>query len=490
MVSQEPNCLSERRLLSFQLALKMTKLLLILVLLCCVGLPDLAYAQQRHAGYRLRNEIIEHGPFIQIPGPNPLISPGESSDWDGAVVEAGNVIKDENTYYFYYHGATRDRNKWPRGGYRIGVASAPHPLGPWKKHDANPIIDLGPEGSWKGLHVACPAVIKEEGNKYYMWFGGMKDDSGEFGRWDIALATASNPLGPWTEYEGNPVVLEDFGFVGGVVKVDGKYMMYNVHPIGSESPDSGPIKLATAEKPEGPWRKYEGNPVIPGGEWGAWDDGGFSEAGMLYHDGVFHCFYSGVKWEKLESIGYAYSFDGYNFIKYSGNPVAPRENSPDTSAFAEIHTLYEPPFHYVYNTQRYYSRRGEYLGVQILVNQRPFSLRMPVLNIESLEAGKTTSLDDSPPISLGNITRLALTAECNYNNDAGKPIVVHVRSSYDGLNYDTTDLYSFANAIEPGRTARKTVELEPKVQFIKVLVENPLQSHSVSDVKIIATLGG
>ena len=30
---------------------------------------------------------------------------------------------------------------------------------------------------------------------------------------------------------------------------------------------------------------------------------------MLYHEGIFHTFYCGTKWEKFESIGYAYSFD-------------------------------------------------------------------------------------------------------------------------------------------------------------------------------------
>ena len=73
---------------------------------------------------------------------------------------------------------------------------------------------------------------------------------------------------------------------------------------------------------------------------------------------------------------------------------------------------------------------------------------------------------------------------------AREPIRVHVLSSYDGINYDTADLYTFANAIEPGGTARKTVELEPKVQFIKVTVENPDPAQNVSDVKIVATLGG
>ncbi len=469
----------------------MTALLFIgstLPLACLSGDP--AYAQDRKLLPQSRNELIEHGPFIQIPGPNPLVRPGGASDWDGAVVEAANIFKDGETYYFYYHGAPKDKEKWPRDGYRIGVASAPHPLGPWTKHDANPIIDLGPVGSWKGLHVACAAVIKEKGDKYYMWYGGMKEDTGEFGRWDIGLATASHPLGPWKQHESNPV-LEDFGFTGGVVKVGGKYHMYVVHQIGAASPDSGPICLATADRPEGPWTKYKDNPVIPAGEWGAWDDGGFSEAGMLYHDGVFHCFYSGVKWEKLESIGYAYSFDGRNFIKYSGNPIAPRETSPGDSAYAEVHALWEPPFHYVYNTMRYTAdTEPEYLGVQILTTQRPFSLRMPVLNIPSLGAAAVTTLADSPPLGLASISHLTLTAKCTYSAQAKKGIRIRVKSSPDNVNYDTTDFFTGTVACEPGQTVQQTFEVGAKVQFIKVLIENLDDKESINNVTITATLGG
>jgi len=424
-------------------------------------------------------QLEEEMKFIQIPGPNPILVPGDKSAWDGGVIETCYAFKDEETYYLYYHGTPGDEEKWPRTGYRVGVATAPHPLGPWTKYEGNPIIDLGPEGSWEDGWVACAAVLKEEGDKYYLWYSGNTH---------VGLAYASSPLGPWEKYEDNPV-LESFGYLGSVVKVDGKYRMYNEDPIGLNSPDQGPFALATAEKPEGPWEKYDGNPILPAGEWGAWDDGGYSEAGVMYHDGVYHTFYGGTKWRKLESIGYAYSLDGYDFIKHSGNPVAPRENNPDASAFAEVYAIWEPPFYYVYHTLRYISRGGEDLGVQILATETPFRLAMPVLSIDSLATHTGSELADCPPICLQRISDLAITAECNHHADSKGRLAVCVRASYDGINYDTEDLCSFEIHFGQEQRASKTVELDAKVMFIKVIVWNCDGEHDITDVKVTATLG-
>ena len=406
--------------------------------------------------------------LIQIPGPNPILVPGDVKAWDGGVLESCNVLKDGDTYYLYYHAQPGHRSGLSRG-YRLGVATASHPLGPWTKYDKNPI-----------LNRPCAAILKEEADKYYMWYSGR----------GVELAYADNPLGPWEKYEGNPVIRENFGgYVGGVVKVDGKYYMYNEYPVSDSSPDQGPFALAIAEKPEGPWEVYEGNPVLPAGDWGAWDDGGFSEAGVLYHDGVFHTFYGGTKWSKLESIGYAYSLDGYNFIKHSGNPVGPRENEPDVSAYAEVHALFQPPFYYVYHTLRYISRGGEDLGVQIFATEAPFRLAMPVLSMDFLDARRFSVLAACPPISFQRISDAALTVECTYHADAKAGLKAHVKASSDGINYDTEDLYTFDIPAAPGQRVSKTVEMDAKVMFIKVILENLDEAHDVTNVKVTATLG-
>lgn len=452
----------------------------------------------------LRTEGISNR-FIQIPGPNPILVPGNKKEWDGGVIEACNVFKDQNIYYLYYHGTPKDEKLWSPSGYRIGVATAFHPLGPWTKYEKNPIIDIGPKGSWEDCHAACAAIIKEKGDKYYMWYSGCKE--GEHPKWSIGFATASNPLGPWKKHEANPI-LEDFGYVGGVVKVKGKYYMYSEYPIDPQpsdkavitySPDEGPIALATAEKPEGPWTKYKGNPVISPDDWGSWDDGGFSEAGVMYHDGVFHIFYSGTKWRKLESIGYAYSHDGYNFTKYTNNPVALRERNPDASAFAETHAFWEPPFIYLFHTLRYISRGGMYnnekvvrdedIGVQILATATPFRLTMPVLYLSCLNPGAPTLLKDCVPISLQHISEFSLTIECTYHTEAKAGLKVYIKASYDGINYDTENLCTFDISFAQGKKITKTAELSSKVMFIKVLAKNLDKTQDITNLNITATLG-
>ena len=54
-------------------------------------------------------------------------------------IEACEIFREKDTYYWYYHATGKDKKLWPEA-YRIGVATAPAPLGPWKKYEKNLIL--------------------------------------------------------------------------------------------------------------------------------------------------------------------------------------------------------------------------------------------------------------------------------------------------------------------------------------------------------------
>jgi hypothetical protein len=425
--------------------------------------------------------------LIHIPGPNPILTPGASGDWDDGVIESCDVIKDHDTYYLYYHGTST------KTGYQVGVATAPHPLGSWTKHGSGPVLPVGPPGSWDARHAACACIVKEGVSSFSMVYSGHPDREG--GTWDIGLATADSPLGPWRKHEGNPV-LPDFGYAGGVVRMPDHWRLYAEHAIGSTGEDYGPLSLATAPTLAGPWTPYEGNPVLAQGGWGEWDDGGFSEAKVLRRGGLFHIFYGGAKLHprrivSQESIGYAWSTDGIAFAKHPLNPVAPREANPDAGAFAEVHAYFEPPFIYLYHTLRYNSRPGaEDLGVQVLATSRPFRLSMPVLRADMLPARSITDLDQCRPISLARATTCALSVEYTCAAEAQAGLRLHVRGSTDGLRYDTENLRTFDLPCRPGQTVRATFDFEPRAMFAKVCIGNLDHSQPARALRLDATLGG
>ena len=464
-----------------------------LKLLCSLALfSSVVYAQQPKT-----NKLAENGVFIQIPGPNPILKPGVLGSWDDNILEASDALEEYGTYYLYYHGskgAFYGNSGIGEGkGYQIGVATASHPLGPFTKYEKNPILEIGPAGGWEDRDLACAMVLKDGDKKYLMFYFGRRR-----GRDGMGLATSSHPLGPWTKYEGNPII-DDFGYTGGVVKVDDTYYLYAEYPISMRKPDYGPMALATAKKPEGPWTKYEGNPDMEVGQWGEWDGGGISEAEVLYHNGIFHMFYGGTPMydpRRQEDIGYAYSFDGFEWFKYGRNPVATRQDCPNIASFSEVHTVIKAPFIYLYHTQRYKKKDGkdypwmEDLGVQVLVTEKPFQLDMPLLSVDALPAGQTTPLADVPPVSLSHISRLAITAQCTYSKKARGRLRLHLVSSPDGITYDRLDFATLDMKVLPNCQVIKTFAVDPAVRFIKVLAENMDASEPLADLKITATLGG
>ena len=83
----------------------------------------------------------------------PVLEPGPEPDWDAGGVADPYVIRCGSTVYMYYLGQNR------RGVQRIGVARSADGVH-WQKSLENPVLDLGPPGSFDEHNLGEPAVFR------------------------------------------------------------------------------------------------------------------------------------------------------------------------------------------------------------------------------------------------------------------------------------------------------------------------------------------
>jgi len=113
-----------------------------------------------------------------------------------------------------------------------------------------------------------------------------------------------------------------------------------------------------------------------------------------------------------------------------------------------------------------------------------------VLDEAIVAAGATTVLADCISIDLsGGPDTLALTIEATYAALATLGIRIHVRASYDDVNWDTEDWDVWNPAFIVGPPIRQTRHYDTSPMYVRVLVENLDLAEDVTDVLVIATVG-
>ncbi|HKM80717.1 MAG TPA: hypothetical protein VJY15_07115 [Candidatus Acidoferrum sp.] len=243
----------------------------------------------------------------------PIIVPSIVPTGNELLLESGSVIYDPSTkqYYWYYH-------VFENGKYHISFASSSNIAGPWVAHDT-PIVEASGDG-WERDSVANAMLIAYNG-KFYMYYSG---DQGPY--WSVGYATADSAGGPWVK-QGE--ILPNFGYVNSVVYHNG-FHLYSEFPISRQTTDPGawdygPVSLAVASSPDGPWTQK--GIVLPIGQ--GWESGGTSGGSVFFLNGKYHMFYGATSdhFDSVhrllahESIGYAYSDDGVHFTRSIYNPI-------------------------------------------------------------------------------------------------------------------------------------------------------------------------
>ncbi len=197
----------------------------------------------------------------------------------------------------------------------VSVASG-DPLCTLTKYSGNPVLSVGPSGSWDDAHVWQPVVLKD-GEGYKMWYRG--NDGSNPGR--IGLATSADGI-DWTKHPGNPVISPTEAWEtnsiipGAVISNTGTYEMWYT---GYDSNWVGRIGYATS--PDGVnWTKYGGNPVLNVGASDSWEDEDVAGPAVLEDGGIYHMWYAA--YDGIASrIGHATSANGTSWTRDPANPV-------------------------------------------------------------------------------------------------------------------------------------------------------------------------
>jgi len=246
---------------------------------------------------------------------NPVMLAGTSEDWDKVLVSPGTVIYQDSMYHMWYDGGDHREHI-----FLIGYATSPDGINWTKDTLNNPVLKSGPEGSWDNNTVNTPAVLFRD-STYHMWYTGYHEPAPYIARIGHATSTNgvewmkdtdNNPV-----LDLGPAGSWDAGDVGDLTVIhDGSE--YHMWYIGRSTSTSS-IHLGHATSPDGSnWTRDPLNPVLLSGL--SWEGRGIEFPRVVYDGVVFHLWYSAggsFEW----GVGYARSLDGVNWIKEPDNPI-------------------------------------------------------------------------------------------------------------------------------------------------------------------------
>jgi hypothetical protein len=138
-------------------------------------------------------------------GSQPVLLVGGPSQWDADFIIPESVLATDEGYVMYYTGG----GAWPESTALIGRATSPDGI-TWTKYDdpatgdapfaqSDPVLPVGPDGSWDSTSVWGCAVLKTSSG-WEMFYTGSDGQQ-------VQIGYAASPDGiHWTKFEDNPIL--------------------------------------------------------------------------------------------------------------------------------------------------------------------------------------------------------------------------------------------------------------------------------------------
>ena len=134
--------------------------------------------------------------------------------WDATTCHNPLIKKVDGRYCLFFMGNSNGKTNTKR----IGLAISDTLNGPWERTN-QPLLEAGSEGAWDDHCTTNPAFIKQQDGKYWLYYKSWNTDDYESsadplikGNRKYGLAIADKLEGPYIKYAGNPVI--DFSYKG------------------------------------------------------------------------------------------------------------------------------------------------------------------------------------------------------------------------------------------------------------------------------------
>ncbi len=145
------------------------------------------------------------GPYSEI---TIILAPRGEGFWDATTCHNPHIQYVDGKYCLFYMGNSNKKTNTKR----IGLAVADTLEGPWKRTE-KPLLDAGSHGAWDDHCTSNPSFIKHPNGEYWLYYKSWNTEEYENpvnpkirGNRKYGLAIANKLEGPYKRYPGNPIV--------------------------------------------------------------------------------------------------------------------------------------------------------------------------------------------------------------------------------------------------------------------------------------------
>jgi hypothetical protein len=223
-------------------------------------------------------------------GGRAVLEVGSPGALDDGQVMGPEVLYDGRVYRMWYTGMARSWHESGLGYYRIFLAESTDGVHWERRNGGNPVLDVGPPGSYDAVQAATPSILKEA-DGYRMWYAAWSPQHGH----TICVARSTDGIHWHRERDGRPIEglphAEVFGHA--VTWVDDQYLLLYM----TLSRDPGGPGLYGAVSSDGRrWRPLnDGEPVLSVGAEDAFDAYHVGHAFAMDTGGLLRLWYTGYQ---------------------------------------------------------------------------------------------------------------------------------------------------------------------------------------------------